>query len=145
MPSFTIDTGIQVYFCDPNHPGRGDRTRTPTARYASTPQRQRHVPAHPTRPRPRSTPTQRTASTSLNWMHHHRNSPKRCSDPRKPLPIWGGMVAWSPPPAGRLGSLNPRVGGLVDDDGHESLCEPVSQGLGGKRWVAVGIWAFGFQ
>ncbi len=56
-----------------------------------------------------------------------------------------GMVARSPPPAERLGSLNPRVGGLVDDDGHESLCEPVSQGLGGKRWAAVRIWAFGFQ
>ena len=56
-----------------------------------------------------------------------------------------GMVARSPPPAERLGSLNPRVGGLVDDDGYESLCVQVAQGLSGERWVAVLIWAFGFQ
>jgi IS30 family transposase len=27
---FTVDTGIQVSFCDRSHPGSEDRTRTPT-------------------------------------------------------------------------------------------------------------------
>ena len=33
---FTIDTGIQVYFCDPTAPGSGPRTRTPTGCCANT-------------------------------------------------------------------------------------------------------------
>jgi hypothetical protein len=33
---FTIDTGIQVYFCDPNRRGNAAVTRTPTVCYAST-------------------------------------------------------------------------------------------------------------
>ncbi len=33
---FTIDTGVQVYFCDPNRPGREDQTRTPTVSCVST-------------------------------------------------------------------------------------------------------------
>src|SRR5205814_763792 len=34
-----IDTGLQVYFCDPTAPGSGVRTRTPTGTYASISQR----------------------------------------------------------------------------------------------------------
>jgi hypothetical protein len=33
---FTVDTGVQVYFCDPKAPGSAARTRTPTACYVST-------------------------------------------------------------------------------------------------------------
>jgi len=33
---FTIDTGVQVYFCEPKRRGNADRTRTPTDSYAGT-------------------------------------------------------------------------------------------------------------
>jgi len=33
---FTIDTGVQIYFCDPNRRGNGAPTRTPTACYVNT-------------------------------------------------------------------------------------------------------------
>ena len=33
---FTEETGIEVYFCDPSHPGSADPTRTPTACSVST-------------------------------------------------------------------------------------------------------------
>ena len=41
---FTVDTGVQVYFCDPNHPGSAAPTRTPTDSYANT------FPKEPTSP-----------------------------------------------------------------------------------------------
>jgi IS30 family transposase len=33
---FTVDTGVQVYFCDPNRRGNAAPTRTPTGCYVST-------------------------------------------------------------------------------------------------------------
>jgi IS30 family transposase len=33
---FTIDTGVQVYFCDPSSPGSADRTRTRMDFFVST-------------------------------------------------------------------------------------------------------------
>ena len=49
---FTIETGLQVYFCDPRSLGSAVRTRTPTGCFAST------SPSSPAWP----------ASASANWM-----------------------------------------------------------------------------
>jgi len=34
--AFKVDTGIQIYFCEPHHPGGVERTRTPMGCSAST-------------------------------------------------------------------------------------------------------------
>ena len=46
---FTINSGVQVYFCDPRSPGSVAVTRTPTACSANTCQEQRPPPTRPGR------------------------------------------------------------------------------------------------
>ena len=41
---FSLEAGLPVYFCDPEAPGSGARTRTPTASFASTSRRARASP-----------------------------------------------------------------------------------------------------
>ena len=59
---FTIDTGIQVYFCDPKSPWqRGSKREHQRAVTPILPQRHRHGSTHPSRPRPRGPSAQREA------------------------------------------------------------------------------------
>jgi IS30 family transposase len=60
---FTIDTGVQVYFCDPRSPGSGAATRTPTACYAST---SPNAPRSRTTAKPTSTPSQPNSTDVLD-------------------------------------------------------------------------------
>jgi IS30 family transposase len=71
---FTIDSGVQVYFCDPRSPWQRAATRTPTGCSANTCPRRRPAPARPGRPgcdraelngRPRQTPGFKTPSQAL--------------------------------------------------------------------------------
>jgi IS30 family transposase len=56
---FTVDSGVQVYFCDPNSRGSAKPTRTPTACCAST---SRSAPTSPRSPRNNSTPSQQSST-----------------------------------------------------------------------------------
>ena len=51
---FSVDTGVQVYFCDPRLPWQRGRTRTPTACSAST---SPSAPTSVTSPKPTWTPS----------------------------------------------------------------------------------------
>ena len=61
---FSIDTGVQVYFCDPKSPWqRGTNEKYQRTVTSILSQRHRHEPTHPDRPRQGSTFAQRPTST----------------------------------------------------------------------------------
>ena len=82
---FSLDTGIAVYFCDPNSPGSAAATRTPTACCVST------SPAPSTcatTARPTSMPPPPSSTAGLDRpstsRHHHRHWPRCCVDRLSP-------------------------------------------------------------
>ena len=89
---FTINTGVQVYFCDPRSPwqrGSNENTngllrqyfpkRTEIAHFS---QADLDAVAAELNGRPRQT---------LGWRHHHKHSTKRCDEPLNPQPFWSAL------------------------------------------------------
>jgi len=72
---FSIETGVEVYFCDPEAPGSEGRTRTRTASFASTSRKARASPGDPGRPRRGRPQAQRPAPQTLGFRTPPRNSP----------------------------------------------------------------------
>jgi len=70
-----IDTGLQIYFCDPHSPGSAVRMRTPTVSYASTSPR---APTSADTP-PLSSPPSLRRSTAARVEHSHGGLQQRRS------------------------------------------------------------------
>ena len=75
---FTVDTGVQVFFCDPRSPWqRGVEREHQRPATSILSQRDRHEPAHPRRPRQGCTFAQRQASTNPRWDDTIRETRRR--------------------------------------------------------------------
>ena len=76
---FSVETGVQVYFCDPKAPGSAAPTRTPADCFANT---SRRTPTCPCTHSSSSTPSPGRSTDALDrrWAgcHHLRRSPRRC-------------------------------------------------------------------
>jgi len=76
--SFSVATGIPVFFCDPHSRGSAARTRTPTLSCASTSPR---APTCPCTPRTTSTPSPSSSTAdprqTLDWLKPHAASTDR--------------------------------------------------------------------
>jgi hypothetical protein len=82
---FTIDAGVQVYFCDPRSPGSAAPTRTPTGCSANT---SLGAPISASSIRPPWMPSRPSSTVALDkpWAsrHPHRSWRRRCADPLRP-------------------------------------------------------------
>jgi hypothetical protein len=82
---FTIDSGVQVYFCDHAAPGSAAATRTPTACSANTSPR---APTCASSTRPRWMPSRPSSTAALDkpsaFRHPHRSWRTCCADPLRP-------------------------------------------------------------
>ncbi len=74
---FSVETGVEVYFCDPRSPGSGARTRTPTASFASTSRR-----ARASRESPRSAWTRSPESSTAARARRSASRPRPRGSPR---------------------------------------------------------------
>ena len=90
---FTVDTGVQVYFCDPKSPWqRGSNENTNGAATSILPERHRHGGAHPTRPRRGRILAQHSPSTNPRRDDTLTETRRRCcDDPLKSQPLWAGL------------------------------------------------------
>ena len=74
---FSVESGVEVYFCDPQSPGSGAQTRTPTACFASTSRRERASPGSA-----RSASTRSPRSSTAARARRSASQPRRTSSPR---------------------------------------------------------------
>jgi IS30 family transposase len=85
---FTVDSGVQVYVCDPRSPGSAAPTRTPMGCSANTSPR---APTCASLIRPHSTPSRPNSTVALDKpsasRHPHRHSRRRYADPLRPPPV----------------------------------------------------------